>query len=101
MKDEDGYFWLLGRADEVLKVAGHRMGTMELESAAISHHAVAEAAVIGKPHEIKGESIVIFVILKQDYAPSEDLREELKEHMRKTIRPIAAPDELYFVSKLA
>ncbi|MEM2960421.1 MAG: acetate--CoA ligase [Candidatus Bathyarchaeia archaeon] len=100
MKDEDGYFWLLGRADEVLKVAGHRMGTMELESAAISHHAVAEAAVIGKPHEIKGESIVIFVILKQDYAPSEDLREELKEHMRKTIGPIAAPDELYFVSKL-
>ncbi len=100
IKDEDGYFWLLGRADEVLKVAGHRMGTMELESAAISHLAVAEAAVIGKPHEIKGESIVIFAILKQGYAPSEDLREELREHMRKTIGPIAIPDEIYFVSKL-
>ncbi|MBS7634950.1 acetate--CoA ligase [Candidatus Bathyarchaeota archaeon] len=100
IKDEDGYFWLLGRADEVLKVAGHRMGTMELESAAISHPAVAEAAVIGKPHEIKGESIVIFAILKQDHVPSEGLHEELREHMRKTIGPIAMPDEIYFVSKL-
>ena len=100
MKDEDGYFWLLGRADEVLKVAGHRMGTMELESAVVEHPAVAEAAVIGKPHEIKGEGIVIFAILKQGYTPSDNLREELKEHMRKTIGPIATPDEIYFVSKL-
>ncbi|MEM3832825.1 MAG: acetate--CoA ligase [Thermoprotei archaeon] len=100
MKDEDGYFWLLGRADEVLKIAGHRLGTMELESAVISHPAIAEAAVIGKPHEIKGESIVIFAILKQGYVPSEKLREELKEHMRKTIGPVATPDEIYFVSKL-
>ncbi|MGQ9623847.1 MAG: acetate--CoA ligase [Candidatus Bathycorpusculaceae bacterium] len=100
MKDEDGYFWLLGRADEVLKVAGHRMGTMELESAVISHPAVAEAAVIGKPHEIKGESIVVFAILKQGYAPSEKLMEELREFMRKTIGPVATPDEIYFVSKL-
>jgi acetyl-CoA synthetase len=100
MKDEDGYFWLLGRADEVLKVAGHRMGTMELESALVMHPAVAEVAVIGKPHEIKGESIVVFAILKQGYAPSEKLREELMEHMRKTIGPVAAPDEIYFVSKL-
>ncbi|MEM2914086.1 MAG: acetate--CoA ligase [Candidatus Bathyarchaeia archaeon] len=100
MKDDDGYFWLLGRADEVLKIAGHRMGTMELESAIVSHPAVAEAAVIGKPHEIKGESIVVFAILKQGYKPSENLREELKEHMRKIIGPIATPDEIYFVSKL-
>jgi acetyl-CoA synthetase len=100
MKDEEGYFWLLGRADEVLKVAGHRMGTMELESAVISHPAIAEAAVIGKPHEIKGESIVVFAILKQGYNPSKELREELKEHLRKIIGPIATPDEIYFVSKL-
>jgi acetyl-CoA synthetase len=100
MKDEDGYFWLLGRADEVLKVAGHRMGTMELESAVISYPAVAEAAVIGKPHEIKGESIVVFAVLKQGYDPSEKIIDELKEHMRKTIGPVATPDEVYFVSKL-
>ncbi|MBS7636010.1 hypothetical protein KEJ37_01475 [Candidatus Bathyarchaeota archaeon] len=100
MKDEDGYFWLLGRADEVLKVAGHRLGTMELESAVISHPAVAEAAVIGKPHEIKGEGIVVFAILRQGYAPSEKLKEELREFMRKTIGPVATPDEIYFVSKL-
>jgi len=97
VKDEDGYFWLLGRADEVLKVAGHRMGTMELESAMVGHPAVAEAAVVGKPHEIKGESIVVFAILKQGYTPSEKLREELREHMRKTIGPVATPDEIYFV----
>lgn len=100
MRDEDGYFWLLGRADEVLKVAGHRMGTMELESALVEHPAVAEAAVIGKFHEVKGESIVVFAILKQGYTPSENLREELREHLRKTIGPVATPDEIYFVSKL-
>jgi acetyl-CoA synthetase len=100
MKDEDGYFWLLGRADEVLKVAGHRMGTMELESAVISHPAIAEAAVIGKPHEVKGESIVVFAILKQGYNPSQELMQQLKEHLRKTIGPVATPDEIYFVSKL-
>jgi acetyl-CoA synthetase len=100
MKDEDGYFWLLGRADEVLKVAGHRIGTMELESAAISHPAIAEAAVVSKPHEIKGESIVVFATLKEGYNPSKELMEELKEHLRKIIGPIATPDEIYFVSKL-
>ena len=100
MKDEDGYFWLLGRADEVLKVAGHRLGTMELESAVISHPAVAEAAVIGKPHEIKGEGIVVFATLKEGYVSSENLKEELREFMRKTIGPVATPDEIYFVSKL-
>jgi acetyl-CoA synthetase len=100
MKDEDGYFWLLGRADEVLKIAGHRLGTMELESAMVSHPAIVEAAVIGKPHEIKGEAIVVFAILKQGYKPSEELKKDLREHLRKTIGPIATPEQMYFVSKL-
>jgi len=100
MKDEEGYFWLLGRADEVLKIAGHRLGTMELESAVISHEAIAEAAVIGKPHEIKGEAIVVFAILRQGYNPSNELKKDLTEHLRKTVGPIATPDEIFFVSKL-
>jgi len=100
MIDEDEYFWLLGRADEVLKIAGHRMSTMELESAIISHPAVAEAAVIGKPHEIKGETIVVFAILKQGYSPSEELKKDLTGHLRKTVGPVATPEQIYFVSKL-
>ncbi|MFB0523405.1 MAG: AMP-binding protein, partial [Candidatus Bathyarchaeia archaeon] len=100
MKDKEGYFWLLGRADEVLKIAGHRLGTMELESAIVSHPAVAEAAVISKPHEIKGEAIVVFAILKQGYNPSEELKKGLKGHLRKTVGPVATPEQIYFVSKL-
>ena len=100
MRDEEGYLWLLGRADEVLKIAGHRLGTMELESAVISHPAIAEAAVIGKPHEIKGETIVVFAILRQGYNPSDELKKDLTEHLRKTVGPVATPDEIYFVSKL-
>ena len=100
MRDDEGYLWLLGRADEVLKIAGHRLGTMELESAVISHQAIAEAAVIGKPHEIKGETIVVFAILRQGYSPSDELKKELTEHLRKTVGPVATPDEIYFVSKL-
>ncbi len=100
MKDEEGYFWLLGRADEVLKVAGHRLGTMELESVIVSHPAIAEAAVIGKPHDIKGEAIVVFAILRQGYNPNEKLKKDLAEHLRKIVGPIATPDEVYFVSKL-
>jgi acetyl-CoA synthetase len=100
LKDEEGYFWLLGRADEILKIAGHRLGTMELESALVSYPAIAEAAVIGVPHEIKGEAIVIFVILKQGYTPSDELKKELKNHLRKTVGPIASPEQTYFVSKL-
>jgi acetyl-CoA synthetase len=100
MRDEDGYFWLLGRADEVLKVAGHRMGTAELESAAISHPAVAEAAVASKPDPIKGEAIVLFVTLKKDVSPSPDLRKKIAEHLRHVIGPIATPDEVYFVESL-
>ncbi|MEM1524854.1 MAG: acetate--CoA ligase, partial [Nitrososphaerales archaeon] len=100
IKDSEGYFWLLGRADEVLKVAGHRLGTMELESVIISHPAVAESAVVSKPDPIKGDSIVIFAILKHNYEPSESLKKELKEHMRKNLGPVATPDEIFFVNKL-
>ena len=100
MKDEDGYLWLLGRADEVLKVAGHRLGTVELESAMISHPAVAEAAVASKPHEIKGETIVVFAVLKQGISPNEELEKELRNHMRKTVGPLATPENIYFVAKL-
>jgi len=100
MRDEDGYFWLLGRADEVLKVAGHRIGTAELESAAVSHPAVAEAAVTSKPDPLKGEAIVLFVTLKKEVSPSPDLRKKIAEHLRHVIGPIATPDEVYFVESL-
>ena len=100
MKDQDGYFWLLGRADEVLKVAGHRIGTIELEDSLISHPAVAESAVIGKSDPVKMEVPVAFVVLKAGYEPSAELKKELSNHVRKTIGPIAVPDTIYFVTKL-
>ncbi len=100
MKDDEGYFWLMGRADDVIKVAGHRIGTAELESAFVSHPAVAEAAVIGKPDPVKGESIVAFLILKSGYEPSEELRKELVMWIRKAIGPVATPEAVYFVSSL-
>jgi len=100
MRDDDGYFWILGRADEVLKVAGHRIGTAELEDAAVSHPAVAEAAVASKPDAVKGESIVLFVTLKEDASPSSELKKELSKHMRNVIGPIATPDEVHFVASL-
>ena len=100
MKDEDGYFWLMGRADDVIKVAGHRIGTMELESAFVSHPAVAEAAVTSKPDPVKGEAIVAFVTLKSGVEASEELRKELREWIRKVIGPVATPEAIYFVSKL-
>jgi acetyl-CoA synthetase len=100
MRDEDGYFWLLGRADEVLKIAGHRLSTAELEDAVISHPAVAEVAVTSKPDEIKGDAIVLFVTPKEGRAPSADLKKEIVQHLRSTIGPIAAPDEIFFVESL-
>jgi acetyl-CoA synthetase len=100
VKDKDGYFWVLGRADEVLKVAGHRIGTAELEDAAVSHPQVAEAAVVGKEDPVKGESIVIFARLKEGVEPSPDLKKELAGHMRKVVGPIAVPDEIYFAPRL-
>jgi acetyl-CoA synthetase len=100
MLDKDGYMWLLGRADDVLKVAGHRLGTMELESAFVSHKAIAEAAVASKPDEVKGESIVAFVVPKEGVSKSSELRKELQEHIRHTLGAIAVPEQLYFVDKL-
>ena len=100
MRDEDGYFWLLGRADEVLKVAGHRIGTAELEDAAVSHPAVAEAAVASKPDEVKGEAIVLFVTLKEGLSPSPDLTQEIVQKLRKDVGPIATPEAIYFVGSL-
>jgi len=100
MRDDDGYFWLLGRADEVLKVAGHRIGTIELEDSLISHPAVAESAVIGKSDPVKMEVPVAFVVLKPEYAPTPELRKELMNHVRTTIGPIAVPEAIYFVSRL-
>ena len=98
--DEEGYIMILGRADDVINVAGHRIGTMEVESALVDHPAVAEAAVIGKPHEVKGESIKAFVVLKKGVEPSEKLVEELKLHVRNILGPIAVPDEIEFREKL-
>ncbi|NPA51839.1 MAG: acetate--CoA ligase [Aquificae bacterium] len=99
-KDEDGYIMILGRADDVINVSGHRIGTAEVESALVSHKAVAEAAVIGKPHNIKGESIKAFVILKQGYESSENLLTELKLHVKNELGSLAVPDEIEFVDKL-
>jgi len=98
--DQDDYLWLLGRADDVLKVAGHRLGTMELESAFVSHKAIAEAAVTSKPDSTKGESIIAFVVPKEGFAQSDSLRKEVVAHIRSTLGPIATPDEVHFVSKL-
>jgi acetyl-CoA synthetase len=100
IRDRDGYFWLLGRADEVLKIAGHRIGTAELEDAAISCPQVAEAVVVSKPHPVKGESIVVFAIPAEGATPSADLKKELTNHMRRVVGSIAKPDEIYFVSQL-
>jgi len=99
-KDEDGYFWLMGRIDDVINVSGHRIGTAEVESALVSHPAVAEAAVIGIPHEVKGQGIYAFVTLKTGTKSSEELRKELLAHVRKSIGPIATPDKLQFADAL-
>jgi len=98
--DEDGYYWITGRNDDVIKVSGHRLGSAELEHVFVEHPGVAEAAVIGKPHEVKGESIKAFVILKVGQTPSDELKKELVGLIRKSIGPIATPDEIDFVDKL-
>ena len=100
MRDEDGYFWMLGRADEVLKVAGHRIGTAEIEDAAVSHPSVSEAAVASKPDEVKGEAIVLFATLKVGIEPSDAIKKELVKHIRQSIGPIATPDEVHFADSL-
>lgn len=98
--DADGYFWLLGRVDDVLNVAGHRVGTMEVESALVDHPDVAEAAVVGKTHEIKGQAIAAFVTLKDGIRASPEEAERLKEHVVKKIGPIARPDDIIFTADL-
>jgi len=98
--DEDGYFWIMGRLDDVIKVSGHRMGTAEIESSLVSHHAVAEAAVVPFSHKIKGQAIYAFIILKRGNKKSESLKEELKKHVGKTVGPIAKPDKIQFADDL-
>jgi acetyl-CoA synthetase len=99
-RDEDGFYWILGRVDDVLNVAGHRIGTMEVESALVSHPAVAEAAVVGKPHELKGEVIAAFVTVGAGHEATAALVAELKEHVVKKIGPIAHPDDVMFSADL-
>ena len=98
--DADGFFWLLGRVDDVLNVAGHRIGTMEVESALVDHPKVAEAAVVGRTHEIKGQAVAAFVTVKEGVQPSEALMLELKEHVAKKIGAIAKPDDVIFTADL-
>jgi acetyl-CoA synthetase len=98
--DQDGYFWIQGRVDDVISKSGYRLGSSEIESALVSHPSVAEAAVIGKPHEVTGESIKAFVILKSGYDGSDKLVNELRQHVRETVGPIAQPDEISVVPGL-
>lgn len=100
IRDEDGYFWVLGRADEVVKVAGHRIGTAEIEDVAVAHPAVAEAAVATVPDPVKGQDLVLFVILREGVAPSAEIRGEIRQRIREAIGPIATPREVYCVPRL-
>ena len=97
-RDEDGYFWIMGRVDDVLNVSGHRLGAAEIESALVEHAAVAEAAVVGRPHEIKGEGIAAFVVLREGVEAGPALAAELKAHAASAIGPIARPDDLLFAA---
>jgi acetyl-CoA synthetase len=99
-RDEDGYFWIMGRVDDVLNVAGHRLSTMEIESALVHHEKVAEAAVVGQPDEIKGEGIACFVTLKAGVSATEELKKELREHVAKEIGALARPDAIRFTEAL-
>jgi acetyl-CoA synthetase len=98
-RDEDGYYWIMGRIDDVLNVSGHRLSTIEIESALVSHPNVAEAAAVGRPDELKGEAVAVFVTLK-NAAPSNELRNELKQHVRKEIGALAQPDDVRFTGAL-
>ena len=99
-RDKDGYIWIIGRIDDVLNVAGHRLGTAEVESALVSHPSVAEAAVVGRPDEMKGQGVVCFVTGKEGITSNRELGEELKKHVRKVIGPVATPDEVRFAAAL-
>jgi len=99
-RDADGYYWITGRVDDVINVSGHRMGTAELESALVAHDKVAEAAVVGFPHEVKGQGIYAYVTLIKGHDPSDALRQELVQHVREQIGPIAKPDHIQFTPSL-
>jgi acetyl-CoA synthetase len=99
-RDEDGYYWITGRVDDVINVSGHRMGTAEVESALVAHESVAEAAVVGFPHEVKGEGIYAYVTLNAGVEYSEDLRAELRKKVREVIGPIATPDVIHWAPAL-
>lgn len=99
-RDKDGYFWIVGRIDDVLNVAGHRLGTSEIESALVSHPDVAESAVVGRPDEVKGQAVVAFVTLKQPKKPTPELRETLRGHVAQVISAIAKPDDIRFADAL-
>jgi acetyl-CoA synthetase len=98
-QDDDGYYWIMGRIDDVINVSGHRLSTIEVESALVSHEAVCEAAVVGRPHDLKGQAIAAFVTIR-DSEPSEELRNELRQHVRKQIGALAQPDDLRFTATL-
>jgi acetyl-CoA synthetase len=98
--DDDGYWWILGRVDDVLNVAGHRIGTMEVESALVEHASVAEAAVVGKHHDLKGQAIAAFVTLREGFHASSELRDELREFVSAKIGAIARPDDVLFSADL-
>jgi len=98
--DEDGYYWLMGRVDDVINVSGHRLGTAEIESALVGHAGVAEAAVVGRPDEAKGQAIAAFVTLEESHAPSEELKQELRQWVSREIGPLARPDDLRFIQRL-
>jgi acetyl-CoA synthetase len=99
-RDNDGYFWIMGRIDDVLNVSGHRLGTAEVESALVSHECVAEAAVVGMPHELKGQGIAAFVTLRSGVNPSDDLKKQLIGVVRKQIGALATPDQIRFTEAL-
>ncbi|ESQ94109.1 acetate--CoA ligase [Asticcacaulis benevestitus] len=99
-RDEDGYYWITGRVDDVLNVSGHRLGTAEIESALVGHSGVTEAAVVGYPHDIKGQGIWCYVTLKQGLAPSDALKKELRDHVRSEIGPLASPDVIQWAPGL-
>ena len=99
-QDKDGYFWIVGRIDDVLNVSGHRIGTAEIESALVSHPAVAEAAAVGRPDELKGQALVVFVTVKSGIQPTEELKEQLRAHVGREIGSLAKPDSIRFAAGL-
>jgi len=99
-RDEDGYYWITGRVDDVINVSGHRLGTAEIESALVGHHIVSEAAVVGYPHDVKGQGIYCYVTLMKGVEGDDALRKDLVNHVRKEIGPFASPDKIQFAPGL-